>query len=154
MGYLYKYRDNRLYINRQLSLTIFTTLMGISTALMPHSFQLWHYYLCILGYGFGFGVHNGVHYVWLIEIWQQNCAPVLQIMQLMFGIGTILGPLLDKPYLTGEIQHKSNNSLNFNSTFNLINVNTEIERRNKLQIPFHVTGILQIIGINIVVFYS
>ncbi len=46
-------------------------------------------------------LNNAIN-VWLIEIWKQKSSSVLQLCHFMFGVGAIFGPLIDKPYLTGE----------------------------------------------------
>lgn len=129
-GILYK------YINRQITITILLTLLGISLILVPYSQKLWHLYLCAFVFGLGSGNWYTGLSVWIIELWQQKSPPMLQLLQFLYGIGTIFGPLIDKPYLTGEHQYNSN-------TTN-ISVN---ERRSKLKIPFLIIGVIEMIGI-------
>ncbi|CAG2103688.1 unnamed protein product, partial [Medioppia subpectinata] len=69
IGYLYK------YLNRQITLIIFISLMGFSTSLLPFSQTLSQFYTCVFGYGLGSGVWFSAYNVWVIEIWQQNSAP-------------------------------------------------------------------------------
>jgi MFS family permease len=76
--------------------------MGILTALTPHSPNLWLLYLCFVLLGMSGGVCDIVNNVWLIEIWQKKSSPVLQLCHFMFGVGAIVGPLINRPYLTGE----------------------------------------------------
>jgi MFS family permease len=128
--------------------------MGISTALIPHSPNLWTLYLCFVLYGMSAGVWDNANNVWLIEIWQQKTSPVLQLSHFLFGVGSIVGPLIDKPYLTGEQNLELMNQtfiLDLNSTINNNNktlfIIDESERKSKLQIPFLITGIIQLIGI-------
>src|SRR5882724_6566954 len=85
--------------------------MGMSTILVPYSLNLYHFYLCDFGYGLGSGVWFSAYNVWVQEIWEQRSAPVLQLSQFMYGIGTIFGPLIDKPHLTGELIHSLNKTL-------------------------------------------
>jgi MFS family permease len=128
--------------------------MGILTALTPHSPNIWLLYLCFVLLGMSGGVWNNANNVWLIEMWQQNSAPVLQLSQFMFGIGAILGPLIDKPYLTGEQDLDRMNQtfiLDLNSTISNSNktlfIIDESERKFKLKTPFLISGIIQLIGI-------
>ena len=125
--------------------------MGLSTALLPFSRDLSQFYSCVFGYGLGSGVWFSAYNVWIIEIWNQNSAPVLQLSQFMYGIGTIFGPLIDKPFLTGELIHSLNKTLdNMNGTeiksieeLLLLDNN---ERRRKLPNPFLLIGCLEAIG--------
>jgi MFS family permease len=127
--------------------------MGISIILIPYSPNLWTLYLCFWLIGLSTSAWNNTNNVWLIEMWPQNNAPVLQFSQFMYGIGTIFGPLIDRPYLTGEtvfnfedvINSGTNTSLIANTTF----ITEDNERRSKLKTPFLIIGIIQIIGIHL-----
>ncbi len=139
----------------------FVLLMGISTALVPHLPNIWLLYLCFFLLGMSGGVWNNANNVWLIEMWQQKSSPVLQLSQFMFGIGSILGPLIDKPYLTGEQNLDLMNQtfiLDLNSTISNSNktlfIIDESERKSKLKIPFLISGIIQLIGILLMLFFS
>jgi hypothetical protein len=72
----------------------------------------------------------------------------------VYGIGAILAPLIDKPYLTGEQDLDLMNKtfiLDLNSTISNNNktlfIIDESERKSKLKTPFLISGIIQIIGI-------
>jgi MFS family permease len=128
--------------------------MGILTALTPHLPNIWLLYLCFVLIGMSGGVWNNAINVWVIEIWQKKSSPVLQLSHSMFGIGTIFGPLIDKPYLTGEQDLDLMNQtfiLDLNSTISNNNktlfIIDESERKSKLKTPFLISGIIQIIGI-------
>jgi MFS family permease len=118
---------------------------------VPYSYKLWTLYLNFWWFGFGSGAWNIALNVWIIEMWKQNSAPFLQLPQFMYGIGIILGPLLDKPYLIGEqvldsVKTNISNSteLPFN---NMTDIFTANDRRSNLKKPFFICGIIQIIGI-------
>jgi MFS family permease len=137
--------------------------MGISTALVPHSPNLWTLYLCFVLNGMSAGVWDNAINVWLIEIWQQKSSPVLQLSHFLFGVGSILSPLIDKPYLTGEQDLDFMNQTHIlDSNLTIINNNKtsfiidESERKSKLKISFLITGIIQLIGImfKILLFYK
>ncbi len=100
------------------------------------------------------GVWNNAINVWVIEIWQTKSSPVLQLCHFMFGVGAIVGPLIDRPYLTGEQDLNLMNQtiyLDLNSTISSNNktlfIIDESERKTKLKTPFLISGITQIIGI-------
>jgi hypothetical protein len=68
----------------------------------------------------------------------------------MYGIGIILGPLLDKPYLIGEqvldsveTYISNETELSFDNTTDIFRA---VDRRSNLKIPFLISGIIQIIG--------
>jgi MFS family permease len=138
-------------MNRQIATIVMVVIMSITTALVPYSQSLWNLYLIIWLYGFGCGAWNSAVNVWLIEIWLQKSAPILLLSQFMYGIGTIFGPLLDKPYLTGEqISHLNVTNISSATLFsmnNMTNAVENIDRRCKLKTPFLISGIIQIIGI-------
>lgn len=126
------------------------SLMGITTALVPHFKELWTLYFNFWLYGLGCGAWNNANNVWLIEMWQQNSAPVLQLSQFMFGIGSILGPLIEKPYLTGEPDLELNLTDSLSSTKDIFlptSIVDVIDRRSKLKTPFITASIIQMIGI-------
>jgi MFS family permease len=127
--------------------------MGISIILIPYSPNLWTLYLCFWVIGLSTSAWNNTNNVWLIELWPQNNAPVLQFSQFMFGIGTIFGPLIDRPYLTGETEFDFEDPINLGTNTSLIANTTfmteDNERRSKLKTPFLITGIIQIIGIHL-----
>ncbi len=123
--------------------------MGISSILVPYSQQLWHLYSLIFIFGICSGAWVTVSSVWLIELWQQNSAPVLQLSGVTYSVGIIFGPLLDEPYLTGELENDYNETYNSNSA--QFNIFVNIERRSKLKTPFLISGIIQMIGIYCVI---
>ena len=126
--------------------------MGVSTALLPYSEDLLHFYTSVFGYGLGSGVWFSAYNVWIIEIWQHKSAPILQLSQFMYGIGTIFGPLIDKPFLTGELIHSLNKTKNLiknsteSKTLEQLLIIDNIERRRKLTYPFLFIGALELIG--------
>lgn len=76
--------------------------MGISFAFTPHAPSLFLYYLTAFICGLGGGAFDCASTVWLIEMWQKRCNTFLQLTQFCFGIGTILSPLISKPYVHGK----------------------------------------------------
>ncbi len=113
-------------------------MMGIIMIFIPYCYELWHFYLCICIIGLGSGAWVNVHRVWLLEIFPQNGATLLQIAGLMEGIGHILCPLIFKSYLTGENNNQTNETA-------ILILNDE--RRFKLKIPFLIIGIIGLTGI-------
>lgn len=89
--------------------------------------------------GVGGGAWDSAESVWFIEMWQEKSAPILHFAQFAYGVGSILGPLLENSYLTGEPDD------NNGTTSDTPPVSVE-ERRRLLMIPFSISGALQIIG--------
>lgn len=114
--------------------------MSISCILIPYSQRLWHLYVYNWIYGFGSGAWINAKNVWTIELWSHRSAPVLQLSGLMFGVGSILGPLIDDPYLTGHVI-PSNGSVLLNMT------QIEEDRMHNIRSPFLITASIQMIGI-------
>ena len=117
-------------------------LMSVIMVLIPYSGQILQLYSCFLLFGFGSGVYVNVKYVWLIDMWQTNSAPVLHLAGFMFGIGHTLGPLIEKPYLTGE---RHLNITNFIDESSLYTYDSHF-RRAKLLIPYLICGTIHSIG--------
>nr|XP_027205948.1 uncharacterized protein LOC113799506 isoform X2 [Dermatophagoides pteronyssinus] len=81
--------------------------------------------------GIGSGSWESSNTVWLIEMWPEHQASVMQIQQFMYGIGSIISPSLLAPFVHGIANETE------------INVET---RKSSLIIPFMSIGALQIIA--------
>ena len=80
--------------------------------------------------------------VWLVEIWRHNSGPALQICGFTYGIGNILGPLIDRPFVSGD---KYNETILSNGT-NEDSIDISDSTRSRLLYPFIITGAIQLIG--------
>ncbi|XP_054166829.1 sodium-dependent glucose transporter 1A-like [Oppia nitens] len=140
-GLLYK------YVNRQLVIVITMTSMATSIALMPHSSSIAMLFFYQYLNGLGAGVWDAANNVWLIEMWPQNSSPVLQFSQFFYGLGSVFGPILVRPYLTGETQsHNSTQSgvsLTADITNDVTTTPAPVDRKTLLSTPFLISGILQ-----------
>ena len=144
------------YLNRQIVLSILVILQGLGTIFQPWSTELWHLYLCIFVYGFGIGAWNGANNVILIEMWQNKSPSMLQFSQFIYGVGTILGPLLDKNFVLGEqvcpgkfkedIPFCHNSTIATNKTTFDCDECLYYDRRPRIKIPLMIGGMLQLIG--------
>ena len=132
-------------MNKRIAMISSIFLMAVIIIVIPYSRQMLQLYTCFWLFGFGSGVYVNLKYVWLIEMWQSNSAPVLHLAGFMFGMGQILGPLIEKPYLTGELSIKVKNLLS--EELSLLN-DTEL-RRTKLHIPYLICGSIISIGIHL-----
>ncbi|CAG2104658.1 unnamed protein product, partial [Medioppia subpectinata] len=92
----------------------------------------------------------GSQAVWLIEMWADKSPPVLQLSQMLYSLGSVFGPLLVRPYLTGDISHTSTTTMGsvFQTTTDISveDINYSIDRRAKLQTPFLIAGAIAILG--------
>ncbi|CAG2178897.1 unnamed protein product, partial [Oppiella nova] len=157
------------YVNRQIVLSILIILQGIGTIFQPWATQLWHLYACIFIYGIGIGAWNGANNVILIEMWQNRSPSILQFSQFIYGVGTVLGPLLDQNFVLGEqicpgvfehdclgeshISKPLLESITSGANSSVLN-GTDLctpeclayDRRPRLKIPLMIGGCLQMIG--------
>ncbi|CAG2109152.1 unnamed protein product [Medioppia subpectinata] len=98
-GFLYS------YINRQLSLTILTIILAVFSALSPFCTNIWLLYASVFIASIGGGAWDSGNSVWTIELWKENSPPVLQLAQMMFGLGNILSPIIARDYLLGDMSN-------------------------------------------------
>ncbi|CAG2117121.1 unnamed protein product, partial [Medioppia subpectinata] len=142
------------YLNRQLVLTAFLIAMAIGTAFIPHSPNLYVLYVCAIALGMGSGIINCVINVWIIEMWLQKSAPILQIPGLTFGLGTILSPLLLKPFLRDKYTGPDVTTIAVPVVVSTpdddlvtypYNESYEEDRRSHLKTPFLILGVIQIV---------
>ena len=172
VGFTYK------WLNRQLTMAIALFIFSIVVVLIPFSAELWQLYMCSFVVGIGYGVYFNSYNVWILELFKDKAGPVIQLSGFIFGIGTILGPLLYQSYVTGGIQlhpddqfsalsiddlfnfDDNQTAMTYNQTYYLIHDSDETLmgdmtiggdeglRRFKLKIPFLICGIIVIIGKN------
>lgn len=85
--------------------------------------------------GIGSGAWDSSTSIWLVEMWPVGHGAMLQINQFLFGIGTILAPILVAPFVHGEeVMTASNETI------------TEDDRIKALAVPFIISGVIQGIG--------
>ena len=83
-------------------------------------------------------------------MWQQHSPSFLQFSQFIYGVGTILGPLIVGPYLSGEVDFKEKVTTSNGTVINVLNdteiIAHQVLRREKLKFPYLIGGLLQCIG--------
>lgn len=140
--------------------------------MVPHCQYLVEFYAYGFMIGFGSGAWDCGQTVWFVEMWQKKSGPILQFSQFAFGIGAIIGPLIDRPFIIGEVNgtHKYNALTSINNTVTpnnhtvIPNNNTETpdynntvthnnyntvtpeDRQKSLFIPFAIDGFIQLCG--------
>ena len=131
-GYLIGSLSGSLYrwINRQLTISILVACLSVTVATAPHFPYLWALFVAITVNGIGGGTWDSNNNVWLVEMWPQKNAPLIQGSQFMYGLGSIFGPIIVSPFVHGD------NSSDW----------TPEERRRELTVPFSASGAIQILG--------
>lgn len=125
--------------------------MSLSIGYIPYSPDLTVLFALTLLMGLGSAIVNIVANVWLTELWQFDCAPILQIPGFTFGIGTVLSPVLLKPYLLDEPKNSTSNYTAIGSspmpstTFVSYDPHLENDRRELLKTPFLEMAFIQMI---------
>ena len=136
-------------INRQLTIALMICVLGVFTALIPLCESIWQLYLCSFISLIGSGAFEVGAMPWLIEIWGQHSPPVLQLLKALGGFGAIFAPLLDEPYLNGQLEVKNITQYHKNDTLIKMatdKLNNSIDRRSKLEFPFMVAGSVALFG--------
>ncbi|KAH9396053.1 hypothetical protein TYRP_020133 [Tyrophagus putrescentiae] len=118
-------------LNRQLVMAFFVLVMGVSSALVPHYGSFWMLMGGFVLYGIGTGAWDSACEIWMIEIFPIGNAGMLQFLQFMYGVGSVIAPLLVAPFVKGE-------QLVNNSTGLPI---TPEDRIQSLTMPFVVSGV-------------
>ena len=124
------------YFNRQLIVIIFVSIASIVIICMPFTPSLTLLLVFGLISSFGNGTIDAAQNTWFIEMWQEHSNSVLQLAQFMFGLGTIITPIIEGPYLTGETNATDSNS---NNSFV-----TPHDRRMLLAKPYALIGAIQL----------
>jgi MFS family permease len=133
--------------------------MAISISITPHVNSLWLFYCAAFTCGLGVGAYDCASAVWLIEIWKENCNIAMQSVQLAFGVGLMIPPLISKPFLFGELE-EIEDSVNLTTTtlssFSVHNFSDYSEkksnsvsieqRKSSLTWPFLIMGIIQLMA--------
>ena len=140
-----------------MSFIVNVVLLGVFTASAPIWSSMWQFYMSMFLSGYGGGVWDSGNSVWVVEMWKEHGSPpVLNLSQMMYGIGTIVGPLLMTPFIYGDLFNKTEDSgtttalhttilpqrvtTPFLSNETEIDPNYSVDRRSKLIVPFFIGG--------------
>ena len=104
--------------------------------------------------GFASGGLEAAADVWITEIWGNQCGPYVQMLHFIFAFGSILAPLIIKPFL-GEQIDENNSKLNSSLPSNNENISftsdnqtitlspIQIEAyQTKIWIPYMIGGVM------------
>ncbi|CAG2115589.1 unnamed protein product, partial [Medioppia subpectinata] len=134
-------------------LVIMSALIVVFGIVQPLCTELWQFYLCAMLVNAGVSSFDMGTTVWVIEMWQKNSAPVLQLAKAVGGAGMVVAPLLAGPFIQGRVV-PSNATLAefFNRTHSkakgddlIDEYNYSLDRRSDLLIPFIAGGAVNLI---------
>lgn len=123
-------------MNRQLTLSVMCIVLAITISLVPHYSHLWLLFTALVFNGLGGGCWDSSNNIWLVDIWKSNNGPIMQASQFMYGLGTIVGPVIVSPFVHGE-DHDNNKTIEDYPPEKLV---------HDLSLPFIIVGAIQIIS--------
>src|SRR5581483_3997071 len=125
---------------------------GISFVLIPHSPSLFIFYTFAFICGIHSGLGGSITSVWLIEIWQEKCHPILHVQHFLCAVGYFIGPAIFGGFVVGnEDKRETKEEIVSNITFiDLISIEANHfdsihERKLSLTWPFLIIGLLFLI---------
>ena len=125
------------------------TVLAVFTVLQLYCPTIWLLYLCGFLGSLGGGVFDSSNTVWVIEMWADRSPPVANLSAMLYGLGTILSPMLVKPFLTGDPDSDETTTVSTVTTITttpLVDTNDANDRRARLQTPFLIAGAITLIG--------
>ena len=75
---------------------------AITTLSVPLSQTFFQLMASFTVYGFCFGFYEAGCSVYLLQLWHKSASPFLQALQFMFGIGSLLAPVIARPFLNSS----------------------------------------------------
>ncbi|XP_054161317.1 uncharacterized protein LOC128959398 [Oppia nitens] len=140
------------WINRQLCLCLSVLLMTLTTILFPWANTLCQLWLLGFLYGLGSGCWVVSNNVVLIELWKHRSPTILLLCHTLWGLGSILGPLVVSLYIIGNDvcpgvtqQECSKHMIESNSRCNYLCLT--YDRRPLLKMPFLFGGLVYLLGL-------
>lgn len=131
-GWLYK------WLNRQLMLGLFILLMAGTVAVLPHYGTLALAFPALVLNGIGGGAWDSASGFWAVEMWPVGNDAMLQLVQFMYGAGSVVAPLLAAPFVYGEKNVTEIGGENVTIT--------AADRIHRLTLPFAIVGGNLLIG--------
>ncbi|XP_015787702.1 sodium-dependent glucose transporter 1B-like [Tetranychus urticae] len=80
---------------------------GVTTILAPWFKQFYGTYACLLLSGFAQGIFEIYTNICILSTWNQEVSVYVQILHGSFGLGSLLAPLLVKPFLLPLVQNET-----------------------------------------------
>ena len=141
--------------------------MGVAVMSMAVVQNIYQYCVIHFLFGLGSGAWDSGNSMWLIEMWGEQVPALLHLQQMMYGIGTIISPLVISPFLVGDLSNKTDTTTvnttgapDLTTILSIINttisqsnnntsdddINYSVDRRANLRVPFIVSGFLTFPG--------
>ncbi|XP_054157271.1 major facilitator superfamily domain-containing protein 4A-like [Oppia nitens] len=99
------------HINRQLMVAFYLILMALSTSLTPVLKSYTVFMELSIIFGFGEGGFDTACNAWLLEMWLRDNGPYMQALHFMFGLGSLLAPLISIGFLSDTTTLPSVNNI-------------------------------------------
>ncbi|KAJ6640088.1 Sodium-dependent glucose transporter 1 [Pseudolycoriella hygida] len=90
------------YINRQTVSIGALAGMAFSLYMIPHIPNIKVFFVIGGVVGVASGLYDALQIVWIVEIWQEKCAPFILAQHLFFAIGTNIPSILIAPFLSTD----------------------------------------------------
>lgn len=125
--------------------------MGVTLAAIPLCSSMTLFFVNTAVNGFVAGGSDTAVNVWMMELWTDKTGPYLQTMHFVFGGGSILAPLIVKPFLCTQ-SHSQQSMTNFTEITNATNKTNTLamdersEQSSQLYIPYGICGGVLIIA--------
>ena len=94
VGYVYP------KVNFMLASFVISVPAAIATLSVPLSQSLSHLLISFAVYGFCFGIYEAGCGVFILQLWRKSSSPFLQTLEFMFGFGSLIAPLIARPFLS------------------------------------------------------
>ncbi|XP_054162217.1 uncharacterized protein LOC128960170 [Oppia nitens] len=127
--------------------------MSLSTVFYPWATQYWHLWLCGYIYGFSCVIWDGTNNVVLIEMWKHRSPSMLVIGQLLWSVGSIVGPVMMRGYVIGNDVCPGVTQKQCETNHTYVETNSRCtewclnyDRRPQLKIPFLIGGSFELLG--------
>lgn len=93
-------------LNFLLASGIVSIYSGLTTLAVPFCPSINSLLLTFGLYGIGFGFYDTGCNVYLLQLWGENASPFLQGLQLMYGVGSLVAPLIAEPFLLNGLDQE------------------------------------------------
>jgi len=116
--------------------------------LLPHLSAFASFLTLNAAIGFASGVGDTAVHVWMLQLWGQANPPFIQALHFCWAAGSIVAPLISRPFLTPMSQLKVNNTVPILADKQVLKELVE----SRLAVPYGITGGLAIFGGSLIFF--
>ena len=117
-------------------------MLTVFCSTIPLVPNIWVLYVFGVLFGFGSSTYVAGCTVWLMELWEKRAGPILQLLDFVFAVGSILCAVILKPFLVGNIEtNAAFNESAFNEDFGSYKSDpNDVDRRANLMVPTLIIG--------------